>query len=156
RSTYKRREVAAVRASRAGGGAAGARWAVGAATACRQKNQPPTAPTNITTICVAGLANNNSARHDTAASARRGQSGLRLRAILHTACATIATAVSTSPWRTGRNSSRSACGGSAVTATANVYINSAEGRVKPTQAARAPFQPALRMPTRKPTWLLVG
>ena len=30
------------------------------------------------------------------------------------------------------------------------------GRVKPTQAAAAPAQPARRTPTRRPTWLLAG
>src|SRR6185312_10613414 len=103
----------------------------------------PTAASNITTTCVEGLANSNRPAHDSAARTRRGQSGQRLRAMLHTAWATTATAVSRSPCKIGSHHPRAPCGASAVASIAKAYISKADGKVNPTQAATAPRQPAL-------------
>jgi hypothetical protein len=67
-----------------------------------------------------------------------------LRAMLHTAWATTATATSLSPCNTAFIAAPSRCGASS--AKANMTI--AEGRVKPAQAANAPLQPARRNPIR--------
>ena len=72
--------------------------------------------------------------------------------MLHTACATTATATSFKPCKTASVVGPSSRG--ANSAKPNITI--AEGNVKPAQAANAPAQPARRSPIRKPVWLLAG
>ncbi len=86
------------------------------------------------------------------ASARRGQSGQSERPIVHTACATIATATTFSPRTAPDEASAPAC----AMPSAKRIIAIAEGAVKPTQAAIAPRQPARSQPSAKPVWLLAG
>ncbi len=72
--------------------------------------------------------------------------------MFQTACATTATATIFSPC------SQAPRPASAQLATpyAKAIIASADGMVKPAQAASAPLSPARSMPIEMPTWLLAG
>jgi hypothetical protein len=87
----------------------------------------------------------------TSATIRRGQSGVRLRAISTTACATTATAASLSP-RAQPASARSID----VVTSPNTSKAMADGKVNPIQAANPPARPARRVPIAMPSWLLAG
>ena len=82
----------------------------------------------------------------------RRRSGVRVRAIPHTAWATTATATSFRPWITAWAQTPLMN----PTPKANTVIKIADGKVKPAQAANAPGQPARRQPRPKPTWLDAG
>ena len=83
-----------------------------------------------------GISNEKAAAAK-AITARRPP-GARLRAICQTACVTTATATSLTPI------SQPPPAPTRGSPTAARYIKSAEGKVKPTQAASAPHQPARR------------
>jgi hypothetical protein len=72
--------------------------------------------------------------------------------MVHTACATTATATSFKPCASARVSGAASRGASQAKAN---MIN-ADGGAKPSQAANAPAQLARRRPIRKLTWLLAG
>ena len=88
------------------------------------------------------------ARSARVARARSGQSAC---AMLQTACTTTATVAIFKP-----------CNQPALPAPsvampkANKVSASADGKVKPSQAANAPGRPARAMPIAMPTWLLAG
>src|SRR6516225_3488451 len=112
----------------------------GAAGRSRHNTAPPTAPISNAAICTKEPLVTSSRAAAISARAARGRSGQRFRAILHTACATTATATSFKPCSTASVVGPSRCG--AKSAKAN--ITSAEGKVKPAHAANAPPQPARR------------
>ncbi len=99
----------------------------------------------------AGGSTNASSAAKTA-STRRGQSGHSARLIVHTACATIATATIFSP-RTAPDDASAPC---CAMPSAKAIIAIADGSVKPAQAASAPRQPARSQPSAMPVWLLAG
>ena len=72
--------------------------------------------------------------------------------MLHTACATTATATTWSPC------SMPPLRGpvSAAAPRAKRTMATADGSVKPSQAASPPASPPRERPTAKPTWLLAG
>ena len=77
---------------------------------------------------------------------------MRLRAMPHTAWATTATATILRPWiaAPARRPVKE------VESSANSKSSKAEGKVKPSQAARPVERPRRDRPSAKPTWLLAG
>lgn len=82
----------------------------------------------------------------------RRASGARVRAIPHTACATIATATMVSPCTTPAAIGPDSTAAPAASAT----MITTEGSVKAAKAASAPPTPARIRPRANPTWLEVG
>ena len=68
------------------------------AGASRQSHAPAAAPARIAAICPIAVGAAVTMSVATTAMVARGRSGQRLRAMLHTACATTATATTCSPW----------------------------------------------------------
>ena len=73
-------------------------------------------------------------------------------AVLLTACATTATAISFKPWIRPVPTGPPRRGASIAKASSN----RTEGSVKPHHAANPPRHPARSSPTENPTWLLAG
>jgi len=88
----------------------------------------------------------------TIAMAMRVRLGASERCIETTACATMATATSSRPCR----ARRARVPVKRVWPKANANMRSAEGKVKPSHAARPPGRPPRRRPRAKPVWLLAG
>ncbi len=101
--------------------------------------------------CENGVVHSSATAAAATATARLGQSGVSVPAIVQTACATTATAASLRPWTQPAvdRSTEVATSPSAVSA-------SADGRVNPSQATIPPGIPARRVPMAIPSWLLAG
>jgi hypothetical protein len=106
----------------------------------------------MTPTCPSAVGDASAAIAASTAIVARGASGQSPRAMPHTACATTATATTLRPWRTPafRNSPYAAM------PSPNRISASAEGAVKPIQAATAPRSPPFASPMPMPTWLLAG
>ncbi|MOA10920.1 hypothetical protein D3C78_1308300 [compost metagenome] len=110
----------------------------------------PAAPMAATWPSAEGMA--SASRAAAIARPARSLSGHRVLAMPQTACATTATAASFSPCTAPDWASQLHC----CMPKANRMSSMADGRVKPSQAAKAPVQPARPRPSAKPTWLLAG
>ena len=102
--------------------------------------------------CMPGQGASSSTPATAIAIARRVASGHSALLIVHTACATTATAntlrpISQPEFAVTPNCSRP---------RANAVISKAEGSVNPSQAISAPRRPARWNPRAMPTWLLAG
>ena len=101
----------------------------------------------ITETCAHEVGHSSTVQAASVLIVMRARSVQRLRAMPHIACATTATATTFRPCRTPT--------GSAVPQlempTANAISTRAEGRVKPSQAASTPPNPARASPIAMPT-----
>ncbi len=114
-------------------------------------HRPIAAPAPMIATCANGVVQASATPAAARATARRGQSGARLPAMIQTAWATTATAANCRPWTqpAPAMSAEAATRPSAIRATA-------DGSVNPSHAATPPAIPARRVPIAMPSWLLAG
>ncbi len=106
----------------------------------RQSHAPAAPPARIAAIWPIAVGAAVTMSVATTAMVARGRSGQRLRAMLHTACATTATATTCSPWSIPPLSGPV----SAAAPRAKSTMATADGSVKPSQAATPARGPAAR------------
>ena len=118
----------------------------------RQKSKPAKRPVAMAMRVAKGVGRKSVMAAAPMAMAMRVRLGARERCMERTAWATMATATSSRPWR-----ARKAMGPvKRLWPKAKANMSSAEGRVKPSQAASPPGSPPRRRPRAKPVWLLAG
>ncbi len=113
---------------------------------------PTRPPITIAPACAKGEGTASTPMVASTARVARYASGQSYRAMLHTACATTATATTFNPCK----APDPATSPNAVTPYPNKISAIADGMVKPIQAATAPGKPARESPTPMPTWLDAG
>ena len=113
----------------------------------REAHQPTNPPTHNASSWPQAVGNSNTKRAENTINVTRSRSDASLRCIAKTACATTATDATLSPSITPPLSQL----GCPKSNAAAAIINSADGSVKPIQAAHPPSQPARSMPRPMPT-----